>query len=362
MRVIEVLRDDHRVTRVIDEPDDALGEDSIRLRIDRFSITSNNVSYAVYGDAIGYWNFFPITSAWGRVPSMGWAEITESNVEGLAVGSRHFGWYPMADVVDIEAVPTSDGFEDVGQHRAGHALIYRSFVDTSADPLYEGSEDGEDRQSLLRGLFLTSFLADEYLADPPSGEPYFGAEQVLVLSASAKTAIGFAQRAALRGRRIIGATSSRNRDFVSGLAWYDQVVTYDEIGELDNTKPIICVDVAGDEVLLAGVHQHFEDQLRHSMLIGLSHHDAPPLPEGESFRGIDPEFFAAPLEIERRRALWGDKAFDVKASAALASFVDGSRSWLGVDRLTDGAAACAAWEATFDGAASPSSGTVVSLN
>ena len=31
----------------------------IRLRVDRFALTSNNLSYAAAGDTMGYWAFFP---------------------------------------------------------------------------------------------------------------------------------------------------------------------------------------------------------------------------------------------------------------------------------------------------------------
>ena len=44
-----------------------------------------------------------------------------------------------------------------------------------------------DRHALLRGLFLTGLLADEFFAD----SNYFGAASAGLLSASSKTAIGF---------------------------------------------------------------------------------------------------------------------------------------------------------------------------
>ena len=326
-------------------------------------MTANNVSYAVYGDVMGYWNFFPTTTHWGRVPAMGWAQITESKHPALTTGERFFGWYPMADTVDIQPEPTADGFIDSGAHRSRHLPIYRTFVNTTMDPLYEQGDDGEDRQSVLRGLFLTSFLADEFLADPGGADdPYFGCDQVLVLSASSKTAIGFAQRAAARGHRVIGVTSERNREFVSDLPWYSATVTYPEIEQLDNTQPLVCVDIAGDQTLLARVHEHFDSQLKYSMLIGLSHHDAPPLSPNQGFRGPQPEFFAAPAEIERRRALWGTPEFDRSSAAALADFVEGSRQWLTIHRCLTTAEAVSSWDAIHQGTISPAVGTVVSLD
>jgi hypothetical protein len=36
-----------------------LANGKIRVKIERFAFTANNVTYAVTGDRIGYWQFFP---------------------------------------------------------------------------------------------------------------------------------------------------------------------------------------------------------------------------------------------------------------------------------------------------------------
>ena len=41
----------------------ALGEGEVRLRIDAFALTSNNITYAAFGAAMNYWSFFPTGSA-----------------------------------------------------------------------------------------------------------------------------------------------------------------------------------------------------------------------------------------------------------------------------------------------------------
>ena len=51
MTDVEVRRDDFRATRVVE------GAEGI-VRIDRFALTANNVTYAVMGDALSYWQFF----------------------------------------------------------------------------------------------------------------------------------------------------------------------------------------------------------------------------------------------------------------------------------------------------------------
>ena len=108
----------------------------------------------------------------------------------------------MARFVDLTVSPTADGLRDDGDHRLAHAPVYRSYVETRPRPDVPARRapielgDAEDRHALLRGLFLTSFLADSFFAD----QDYFGTDAVVVLSASSKTAIGFAQRA-VRARR-----------------------------------------------------------------------------------------------------------------------------------------------------------------
>ncbi|MFM8815063.1 MAG: DUF2855 family protein, partial [Actinomycetes bacterium] len=54
----------------------AAGE--VRLTLDRFALTSNNISYALSGDFLDYWGFFPAQAGWGRLPAMGFGIVSES--------------------------------------------------------------------------------------------------------------------------------------------------------------------------------------------------------------------------------------------------------------------------------------------
>ncbi len=244
----------------------------MRLGIDRFAITANNITYAVFGDMLGYWDFFPTgDDEWGRVPAMGWATVVESRSDAIAVGGRYYGWYPMASHAVFTPAATADGFRDDGAHRAAHAPVYRTYVSTEADPMYPAAtegvddsiEDAEDRHALLRGLALTGFLAEEFFADGGgTDEPYFGASRVIVLSASSKTALGFADRAARRGGvDVVGVTSARNREMVEATGFYDVVVSYDEIATLATDGGAVSIDMAGNPAALAAVHDHFGDGL-----------------------------------------------------------------------------------------------------
>ncbi len=361
--VLEVNRSSLDEIRLVDDTPEPLREQEVRLRVDRFAITANNITYAVFGDVLAYWEFFPTDPPWGRVPAMGWAEVIESRNPEIEEGSRYYGWYPMAAETTITATPTADGFRDDGDHRRPHAPVYRAYVDTRHDALYDAATDGEDRHALLRGLFLTGFLAEEFFADPGSGvAPYFGAQQVIVLSASSKTAIGFAQRAKDRGAAaVIGVTSARNVAFVASLGYYDRVLTYDDIDDLEGGVDSALIDMAGNPAVLSAIHHRLGDRLRYSMTVGRSHHDAP-TPAAEPMPGPKPELFFAPTEVGRRRQEWGRETFDRRAADALAGFVEGSRSWLTVEHRAGPEATASAWLDVYNGAVAPDVGLVATLH
>ena len=126
-------------------------------------------------------------------------------------------------VVQADRV-TPAGFVDASAHRQPMAAIYNQYTRCATDPGYDAQREAE--QMLLRPLFLTSFLIDDFLAD----NHFFGAHRVVLSSASSKTAYGTAFM--LSGRissgvdagldQIVGLTSSRNLPFVQGTGFYQQ--------------------------------------------------------------------------------------------------------------------------------------------
>jgi len=371
-RVLEIRRSSIGDAEVHDEPVAELTDGQIRLRIDRFAVTANNVSYAGAGDLLGYWDFFPSSdpSIWGRVPAVGYAEIVESRNPDLPVGGRYHGWFPMADTVTFTATATRDGFRDDGDHRQAHAPIYRAFSRTDADPFHDDAPDGEDRHALLRVLLLTGFLADEFFADSggstANGDaPFFGAEQVVVLCASSKTAIGFSQRAAKRnGLAVVGLTSAGNAEFVRSLGCYDTVVTYDQIDDPDIGVPMVdsvVIDMAGNPNVLASVHHRLGDRVKHSMMIGKSHHDAVPTVAGGALPGASPQFFFAPTELDRLIEGWGGAEYRRRTTEATHEFIDASRAWMTIDERRGPDGPASAWASIFAGDVPPAVGVVASF-
>ena len=354
---LEVDRSHLATTRLAEESLADLQPGQVRFRIERFAVTSNTVTYAVTGDVLGYWDFFPAAEpGWGRVPAMGWAEVVASNHPDVAPGARYYGWFPMSRYVDMTVKPTADGLRDEGPHRAAHAPVYRAYVRTDRDPYYQPGEDTEDRHALLRGLFITGFLAEDFFA----GNDYFGAMRVLVLSASSKTALGFAHCADARtGIEVIGVTSPANHAFTHALGCYDEVVCYEDIETVPAQAPIVSIDMSGNGAVLARVHAHFGDQLRHSMAIGRSHHDAPPRAEG--LPGPRPAFFFAPTQVKKRLQDWGPRGYQERTASALRQFVEASHPWLTVARSNGADAAASIWREVHAGHVPPSTGHVVSM-
>jgi len=372
-QVLEIRRTAIGEAEVHAEPLGELLDGQIRLRVDRFAVTANNISYAGAGDMLGYWDFFPSSdpTTWGRVPAVGYAEIVESRNADLPLGGRYHGWFPMAEYVDVTATATRDGFRDDGDHRQAHAPIYRSYSRSDADALHDDAPDGEDRHALLRVLLLTGFLADEFFADSggataDGAAPFFGAEQVVVLSASSKTAISFSQRAAQRdGLAVIGLTSAGNADFVRSLEIYDTVVTYDQITDADGGVPLVdsvVIDMAGNPNVLAGVHQHLGDRVKHSMMIGRSHHDAVPTVPAGALPGAAPAFFFAPTALDRLIEKWGAEEYGRRTTEATQEFVDFSRTWMTIDERRGPDGPSSAWASIYAGDVEPNVGVVASFH
>jgi hypothetical protein len=354
---LEISRSDLANSRIVERPLPELKPGQVRFHIDRYAVTSNTVTYAVTGDLLGYWDFFPASEpGWGHVPAMGWADIVASCHPDIPVGGRYYGWFPMARYVDMLVTPTADGLRDDGPHRKAHAPVYRACVATDRDPFHQPGEDAEDRHALLRGLFVTGFLAEDFFAD----NAWFGAGRVLVLSASSKTAIGFAHCARSRGGiEVIGVTSSGNLAFVRTLGIYDKVVAYDDIASLPTEPAIVSIDMSGNGDVLARVHAHFGDQLRHSMAIGRSHHESPPA--AKQMPGPRPEFFFAPTQVKKRVQDWGPRDYQQRITSALHAFVHSSSAWLTVTRVHGPEAAEATWRVVHSGQVPPDVGYIVSI-
>lgn len=350
---LEIDRADITSTRVVPTEKPATAPaDSVVLRLDSFALTANNVSYAVAGDFLDYWGFFPASEpGWGRLPVMGFATVTASDVTGVDVGSRWFGFYPAADHHVVQPVVRNGGMVDIAEHRAAHAPAYRQF--DPADPA--ASDEDDAYYLLLRGLFITSHLCEDFLRD----NGMFGAEQVLVTSASSKTSLALAHELRVqRSARSVGLTSTRNLGFVRATGLYDEVITYDEIEALP-VVPSVVVDMAGNSDVLRRVHEHFGASLGHSCRVGATHWDAGG--ELHGLPGPEPQFFFAPSQLVKRGKEWGREELNGRMQAALAVFTADARRWLNVERGHGADAARTTWATLVGGTVDPAAGHVLSF-
>jgi hypothetical protein len=350
-----VKRDDLRECRIVESEPPAVGPDQALLRVDSFGLTANNVTYAVMGEAMSYWSFFPAEDGWGRVPMWGFAEVESSEAEGVEVGARVYGYLPPSS--HLLMAPTSvneKGFTDGSPHRAALPSAYHRYLVSGEDSFYRA--DTEGIQMLLRPLFYTSFLIDDQLAD----EELTGRGPIVISSASSKTAIA---AAFLLSRRddveLIGLTSAGNTEFVEGLGIYGRTVAYEEIGSL-GSGPATYVDISGDGAVRQAVHSHFGDGLAYSMAVGITHWEELGAGQGD-LAGPAPVFFFAPSRVEKRSEDWGPAGLEQRVAEAWHPFCEWTAGWLELIRGEGFEGVKSAYLDVLEGRVGPQTAHVISL-
>ncbi|WP_044874521.1 DUF2855 family protein [Pseudomonas sp. LFM046] len=339
-----------------------LGQGQALLRVDRFAFTANNITYAALGETLGYWQFFPTgEEGMGIIPVWGFAEVVQSHCPELEIGQRFFGYYPMS--THLRVTPDKvrpNGFVDAAPHRQALPPLYNHYLNCANDALYH--EDDEALQMLLRPLFTTSFLLDGFLA----AEQFFGAHDVVVTSASSKTAIGMAYllNRSRKGRgmdyQVIGLTSPGNRAFVEALKCYDRVLGYDELDQLPGNVPSVLVDFAGNGPLLDQVHRKLGSELKYSCLVGAAHWDqrqgrSPDMP------GPKPTMFFAPTEAQKLIHKVGNQAFQQAMVDRWRAFAGYAQQWMDLEYGHGPAAVEAIYQQVLQGHAAPRAGHLLSM-
>ena len=351
-----VRRDNWRECRFTATPLPAtLHDGQVMFRVDRFALTANNISYALTGNMLGYWQFFPAEDPWGRLPVMGFADVLRSAHPQVVEGERVFGFFPMSTHLLIDADNVSPAqFLDAAAHRRDTALVYRQYTRCAKDALY--APQHEDALMLLRGLFFTSFLVDDFLSDNAG----FGAHTYVLSSASSKTAIALAFLLTQRkAGHVVGLTSPRNRAFVESLACYERVLAYSEVEALDAKATTVFVDHAGDGQVVNAIHNHLGDNVRHSAVVGATHWSGGR--PAKNLPGAAPMFFFAPAQFEKRQTEWGPAVFQERLGAAWQHFLSFSAGWLEVVRGNGRADVERTYREVLEGQAQPHQGHVLSL-
>lgn len=364
-----VSRTDLHTTRGQPDPDApaarTLAEGELRLRVRSFALTANNITYAAFGDKMKYWQFFPSgAQGWGCIPVWGFAEVVESRCADVAIGQRVYGYLPMGHYLVVQPARVNRrGFHDASAHRRELAAIYNQLVFCAADPAYDPALEGQ--QAVLRPLFTTSFLIDDFLAE----QDFFGARQLLLSSASSKTAYGTAFCLARRagGPAVRGLTSAGNLDFTRGLGCYGEVMDYEQVTTLDPGVPTVYIDFAGNAGLRRTIHEHFGPALKYSCSVGGSHWEA--LGGASGLPGPRPELFFAPAQGKKRSAPppegWGAAGFEERLGEAWSAFMQKVNNpvqpWL-VIRADHGAeAVSAAYQQLLAGRSDARTGLMLAL-
>lgn len=350
---VEIRRDELGSTRVVDGPVAEPSAGQVLLRIDRFGLSTNNITFGVTGELLGYWKLFPsVDVAWGRVPVFGYADVVDSRHPDVVEGARLFGYLPMSRFLLVEpAKVDARGFLDGAAHRRdAMATVWNHYQQVPSSGV---SAIDEARRSLLRPLFITGYLIADFIVDNDG----FGADTVVIASASAKTAIATAHcLRAQRGPRVVGLTSPAHVAFVEGLGVFDEVLTYDRSTEVPAERAVF-VDIAGRVDARDAVHARFSDRLAHSMTVGLSNVPdtarlaAPPPTEGPS-----PQTFFAQLQVAKRAAELGREAFDGLLDAEWERFAAATGTWLTIRTGAGPDDVVAAWLALLAGDVDPATG------
>ena len=339
-------------------PESEPGE--ILLEVEAFAVTANNVTYAVVGEQMAYWNFFPAAEGYGIVPVWGYARVAVSTVPEIAVGERVYGYLPMASHLIVQPGKIAAGlFRDMAAHRQPMSTVYNQYRRLNADTAHGPAR--EDMRMLFEPLFLTSFLIEDRLRRAG----WFGADTAILTSASSKTALGtaFVLRATSPAVRRVGLTGSGNIAFVESTGLYDAVLAYDAVdppglaGALAGDT--VLIDFAGNAALLGSLYVALSGRLSQCLRVGATHHDE----RGEAGRlpGPKPVWFFAPDAATALIGEIGQDSFNAAVAAQWRGFVETAAGLVKVEHVDGMDALQQIWRAQVAGQAKPDTGYIVRL-
>ena len=231
-------------------PVSEIQDGEVLIKVNKFALTSNNITYGVFADQLGYFEFYPcrdeesgeIKKDFGILPVWGMGTVVSSKCGDVPVGEYIYGFFPMGSYCVFKPVKvTPHSLIDGAEHRKKLPAGYNSYNRAKMNPFY--SQDHEEFMCLMLPLYFTAWSLNDFFVE----SNFFGADSMIIGSASSKTAIALAweQRAGNYGKKVIGLTSPKNAAFVKGLDIYDQVVTYAEVASLDSDLSAVYVDMSG---------------------------------------------------------------------------------------------------------------------
>lgn len=364
MQEFQTNKADITKSRLVKTPASTVGDNEVLVKVDRFAFTANNITYAAMGEPLQYWQFFPPhddnidnndnTEKWGIIPVWGFADVIKSNHPELPIGERLFGYFPPAD--DLVMKPTKMtpmGLSDGSAHRAQLPPTYNMYQRVNHEPGYYKASDNQ--RMLLFPLHMASFC----LYDLLKSNEWFGAEQVVIISASSKTSTGLAYGLMddKDAPHIIGLTSEHHLDFVNSIDAYDSVLSYDTLEQIDATKPTVIVDMSANAELLSRLHKHLGDNMRYTSNVGLTHWD-----EARGADGIIKERshqFFAPSYMQQRMKDWGFDEFNERSMSYIMQSVAKTTPWLDIKKIEGIEGLSEVYKDVCDGKIGPDEGLMV---
>jgi hypothetical protein len=341
----------------------ALQDGEVRLRVEAFALTANNITYAAFADFAGYWNFFPTgEETKGRVPFWGFAHVAESKAEGVKQGQRVYGYLPAStDLVVTPSKLNPLNFTDVSAHRVPLPSFYNVYHFIENDSVYDAAF--EDAQMLVRPLYATGWLIDDCLMEreaPPA--------HVIVSSASAKTSLAYASAARKRsGLTLTGLTSASNKAFTEASGLYDHVATYDDMGAIVDAGHAIHVDIRGNPAMRTPLAEALGGKLAAHLQVGATDWDAPrgadlptqTSPDVPNSGDIANEVFFAPGHAEICAKRMGPKEMGTALNADMRAFYPVMTDLLTIQHIDARTGLVKAWQDTLAGSVAPDQGLIV---
>lgn len=360
MPEFQIRKDNFATNRVVETVAPSISDGEILVKIDRFAFTANNITYAVLGDRLGYWQFFPPSGVdaggWGIIPVWGFADVVASKAPEVPVGDRLFGYFPPAEFLTMTpARVTTQRMLDASAHRAKLPPGYNNYTRVNAEFGYDRRMD--NARMLFWPLHMTSFCLWDLLKE----KNWFDAKQIVILSASSKTSIGLGH--ALAGDAsappVIALTSARNLGFVNQLKLFKQATTYEQLTDIDANIPTVIVDMSGNGDVLARLHLHLGDNMKRCINVGLTHWDE--IQSNPGMTAERSEFFFAPGHIQMRMKDWGPDEFAKRTSAFLKDTAVKMLGLLHFEKLDGLNGLAAVYADVCDGRVAPDQGLIVEM-
>ena len=132
-----------------------------------------------------------------------------------------------------------------------------------------------------------------------------------------------------------------------------------DAANIDPTKKTAWVDMSGDGALTEQLHNHFNENMVESCMVGATHWQA-----GRSVAdlpGAAPTFFFAPAQIAKRDKEWGGGVLYGKAAVASVGLAQGVSNQIAIEQVTGAQNVSDIWKDLVDYRVAPNRGIMASL-